>query len=302
MPQQPEQRLNRWRPRPIPAITIYIVLLHNCSTSFLSFRHRSWSLPVVYILLTNKDIPIYLEAFQALVSNCPFLDPQTLMADFEQALRSALGTTFPRAVLDACFFHFCQAVLTNVNNLGYKTEYEAVTTDSTTGMVHHSTLYTWVRRLMMLAMVPTDNVPAVFNKIVEEIPDSLQLDPLLAYFERTWIQGMNGRPSRFPPAAWNQTDRVETNLNRTNNYCESFNNTFANVVGHSNPTIYNFLSAVQLEHAATEGKISCYRHNKPAPKRKNCYVEKDAEVKALVTTYHLYADNRVFEYLDLLAE
>ena len=225
--------------------------------------NRSWSLPVVYILLTNKDIPIYLEAFQALVS---------------------------------------KAVLTNVNNLGYKKEYEAVTTDSTTGMVHHSTLYTWVRRLMMLAMVPTDNVPAVFNKIVEEIPDSLQLDPLLAYFERTWIQGMNGRPSRFPPAAWNQTDRVETNLNRTNNYRESYNNTFANVVGHSNPTIYNFLSAVQLEHAATEGKISCYRHNKPAPKRKNCYVEKDAEVKALVTTYHLYADNRVFEYLDLLAE
>ena len=57
--------------------------------------NRSWSLPVVYILLTNKDIPIYLEAFQALVS---------------------------------------KAVLTNVNNLGYKKEYEAVTTDSTTGM------------------------------------------------------------------------------------------------------------------------------------------------------------------------
>ena len=41
-----------------------------------------------------------------------------------------------------------------------------------------------------------------------------------------------------------QTDWVETDLNRTNNHCESFNKTFSDVVGHSNPTIYlkNFAS------------------------------------------------------------
>ena len=83
---------------------------------------------------------------------------------------------------------------------------------------------------MMLALVPTSDVPDVFNQLVENIPDTVQIDPLLGCFERTWIAGLNGRAARYPPASWNQTDRVETDLNRTNNYCEYFNKTFSSVV------------------------------------------------------------------------
>ena len=46
---------------------------------------------------------------------------------------------------------------------------------------------------MMLALVPTADVPDVFNQLVEAIPDTVQIDPLLGYFERTWIAGLNGR-------------------------------------------------------------------------------------------------------------
>ena len=86
---------------------------------------------------------------------------------------------------------------------------------------------------MMLALVPTSDVPDVFNQLVENIPDTVQIDPLLGYFERTWIAGLNGRAARYPPTSWNQTDRVKTDLNRTNNYYESFNKTFSSVVGHA---------------------------------------------------------------------
>ena len=109
------------------------------------------------------------------------------------------------------------------------------------------------------------------------------MDPLLGYYEKTWIVGLSGRRARFPPESWNQTDRVETDLNRTNNYCESFNKTFADVVGHSNPTIFNFLSAVQLEQASTESKISCYRQGRQPPKRRKRWIEKDASIKRMRT-------------------
>ena len=85
------------------------------------------------------------------------------------------------------------------------------------------------RRVIILA---TSN-----NQLVENIPDTVQIDPLLDPL----------------------LDRVETDLNRTNNYCESFNKTFPSVVGHAHPTIYNFLSAVHLEQASTEGKMHSYR-------------------------------------------
>ena len=117
-----------------------------------------------------------------------------------------------------------------------------------------------------------------------KIIQTVQIDPLLGYFERTWIAGLNGRAARYPPASWNQTDRVETELNRTNNYCESFNKTFSSVVGHAHPTVYNFLSAVHLEQASTEGKMHSYRRRVQPPKRKRRYLEKDTRLKHIVST------------------
>ena len=102
-------------------------------------------------------------------------------------------------------------------------------------------------------MVPVDNVPAVFNTIMEAVPYDLQIDPLLGFFERTWTSGLNGRSARFPPSSWNQTDRVATDLNRTNNYCELLNSRkFFIDLGHSNPTIYNFLSQRRIAASSEE--------------------------------------------------
>ena len=81
----------------------------------------------------------------------------------------------------------------------------------------------------------------------------------------------------------------------------SFKKKFSNVIGHSHPTIFNFLSAVQLDQASTEGKIYSYRRGMQPPQRKKKYLEKDAEVKHIVSTYHTY-ENNVLHYLDLLAE
>ncbi|KAL5251309.1 hypothetical protein ACHWQZ_G016862 [Mnemiopsis leidyi] len=94
--------------------------------------------------------------------------------------------------------------------VGYKTEYETVTTNPVTGFKEHSLVYTWVRRPMMLAMVPVSDVPDVFATIADSIPDTLNLDSFLGYFKRTWISGVSGRRARFPRETWNQTDRVET--------------------------------------------------------------------------------------------
>ncbi|KAL5247660.1 hypothetical protein ACHWQZ_G019521 [Mnemiopsis leidyi] len=124
-------------------------------------------------------------------------------------------------------------------------------------------------------MVP---VPDVFATMTDSISDTLDLESFLGYFERTWISGVSGRRARFPPETWNQTDRVEIGMGRTNNFCESFNKTFSDDVGHFNSTIYNFLSAVQLEQSST-GTTS-YRQRKKASCQKEemgwkgcCYKE-----------------------------
>ena len=104
------------------------------------------------------------------------------MSDFEQALSIFL----PGAEIDGCHFHFCQAILRNVNQLGYNTDYKDVTTDPATWMKLHSARHAWVRRLMMLALVggrdqslvPASDVTNIFHHIVSNIPDTLRIDPL----------------------------------------------------------------------------------------------------------------------------
>ena len=39
-----------------------------------------------------------------------------------------------------------------------------------------------VTRKLSPVLVPTSDVPDVFNQLVENIPDTVQIDPLLGYF------------------------------------------------------------------------------------------------------------------------
>ena len=159
---------------------------------------------------------------------------------------------------------------------------------------------------MMLAFVPVDDVRDCFFDILEQIPEDLQMDDLLAYFQTTWVEGLStGRRApgnaRFPPETWNCFDRTVGLLNRTNSYVESWNKKFSGLVGHSHPTIWNFLAALRLEQASVDGKISSYRHGHQPPKRKPAYEEKDAAILSIVERQHLY-DGRLVEYLDLIRD
>ena len=80
---------------------------------------------------------------------------------------------------------------------------------------------------------------------------------------------------------------------------ESWNNKFSGVVGHSNPTIWNFLAAVRVEQSSTDGKLTSYLVGQQPPKRKKANEEKDASVRHIVDRNDGYED-RLIEYLDLL--
>ena len=115
------------------------------------------------------------------------------------------------------------------------------------------------------------------------MPDDLNIDDFLGYFQTTWVEGLStGRRApgnaKFPPTTWNCFDRTLSQLNRTNNFVEAWNKKFAGVVGHSNPTIWNFLAAVKMELSATDGKISSYLVGQQPPKRKKVYLDKDTAI------------------------
>ena len=81
-------------------------------------------------------------------SDADYINVQT--QSYDTSRTNDLATAFPGAEVYGCHFYFCQAIFTNLNQLGYNlSEYEAITTDAATSLKVHSPLHTWVRRLVM---------------------------------------------------------------------------------------------------------------------------------------------------------
>ena len=86
---------------------------------------------------------------------------------------------------------------------------------------------------------------------------------LLNYFDSTYVNGTVRtikRPANthgiepirirkikpvFPPNVWNVHDATVAGNARTNNFCESWNNGFASLVGHCHPSLWVLIGAIQ---------------------------------------------------------
>ena len=59
----------------------------------------------VYALLKNKTQDTYNKLFEKLASFNTYLNPSSIMIDFELAVLNSLQNVFPESELRVCFFH-----------------------------------------------------------------------------------------------------------------------------------------------------------------------------------------------------
>ena len=119
----------------------------------------------------------------------------------------------------------------------------------------------------------------------------------------TWIEGPTTGtrtvPARFLLSSWNAYDRSISKLNRTNNFLESWNKQFAATVGHSKPTLWNFLAAMYLEQSSTDEKILKASCGDAPEARKKKNIIKDMMILHTVEDYDPVTMDLVV-YLDSL--
>ena len=97
-----------------------------------------------------------------------------------------------------CFFHYCQAIYRQVQNLGMQQQYST-----------NELFRILCRKIMPLALMPRDKVTSSFDEIhhdAQKLPES-PMEPLFEYFEDQWMQDID---------LWN----VSASDTRTNNTCE----------------------------------------------------------------------------------
>ena len=86
-----------------------------------------WVIPCVYVLLPGKVTSLYSAAFEAL-DNLPEIDlnPQTVLMDFELAMRNSVSNIWPSTTLRGCLFHFKTSTVDKESFIGLKPDYDTI--------------------------------------------------------------------------------------------------------------------------------------------------------------------------------
>ncbi|KRX40420.1 hypothetical protein T05_810, partial [Trichinella murrelli] len=92
------------------------------------------------------------------------LQPQTVICDFETALIPAVQASFPGVQIQGCYFHFCQAVLREVAELGLRTRY-----------LHEGETKKKIKMLMATAFLPLPEVPAAVELLGRNVTEGWHL-------------------------------------------------------------------------------------------------------------------------------
>jgi hypothetical protein len=174
-------------------------------------------IPLVYILMNDRSTSTYVKVLTAIKDSHPGLNPATVMTDFEQAAILAFKTVFPNVVQQGCLFHLSQCIWRRMQQIsGLQQRYSA-----------DAEFALGVRHLAALAFVPTADVTAVFDELMESpffTEHCTEVRELTNYFEDTWI----GRPGRrggrdapmFAIRLWNVHAQVTEDIPKTNNSVE----------------------------------------------------------------------------------
>jgi hypothetical protein len=66
------------------------------------------ALPMIYVLLNNKQQATYKRVFEKLMEIEPTLRPESIVSDFEISAINAINEVFPNAQITGCMFHLAQ--------------------------------------------------------------------------------------------------------------------------------------------------------------------------------------------------
>jgi hypothetical protein len=199
------------------------------------FYHEE-GLPLVWALLPNKSRGTYVELFTAIRKAFEERfavvvgQKRVFVTDFELAAIDAIKEVFPENTVKGCTFHFRQALMRHVADLGLRQAY------SDLPVVHD-----WIRQIMGLTLLPEVFIQLAWSTLSQPpaVADNELMSKMIAfstYFGKTWITGS------FAPALWGHFDNIGP---RTTNLAEGWHNSLNHSLRMPHPSARNFLHWLQ---------------------------------------------------------
>ena len=119
-------------------------------------------LPVLYILLPNKEGETYRRMFEAIKQLWPHLNPTAVSIDFEQAAIGAIRSTFPDCAIRGCLFHLTKNLRKKLADEGLLRRYN---TDPEFALA--------ARMVIALFFVPIEDLDVALEALTNELTEDL---------------------------------------------------------------------------------------------------------------------------------
>lgn len=74
--------------------------------------------PVCYALMTSKSQECYASLFKYIEEHIFHMQPDEIITDFEDGLRSAIKNQWPNVILRGCWYHYCVCIYKRFSALG----------------------------------------------------------------------------------------------------------------------------------------------------------------------------------------
>ena len=141
--------------------------------------------------------------------------------------------------------------------------------------------------------------------LLDNVPDCDGLDELASYFSTTYVLGTTRCTQRhgqlqtglqllricriapwFPPEKWNVHHATLNNQHQTNNQCESWNNSYRSLQGHSHPSVWTSIKSPQEDQVMAVTNIHLHvRGQLPAKRVRHATVRLQDHLHTLCKRY-----------------
>lgn len=225
-----------FRCAPPPFFQMYVLHLDiNSSTKSTNI------IPVIYALLPNKTEETYTRLFRILKQKLG-IQIKSFKCDYELAQINAIQSIFPESQVSGCYHHYNDAIWKNAEKIG---------------LLRTNQGRNIARIAAIIPLVPAQNIPATWLHILDQAPQSQEMDNFKRYFERQWYPKM--RPSLLSCAG---------QRHRTTNALEGWHRRINTGRIPKKPSIYMFVHKLKAESKFWNKRIRDYLFKKVKPNRR----------------------------------
>lgn len=201
-------------------------------------------IPVVFMLLPDKQSSTYATAFNLLIEYCHRItlvfNPAEVVCDFENSIHLGIKQIWPTIIINGCRFHLTQSWFRKLQNLGLTSEYKD----------ENSKIGCWLRWTFGLLFLSHDEVADSFvEDFYSVIPNDNRVVKYADYLVTNYIE----ESALFPPHLWASCTAT---IEKTTNCCEAFHSHFNSSFNRPHPNIFTFIYALKDVQLNTYIKIN----------------------------------------------